>query len=138
MPKPSPEDGDTASKGLFAGSLAAMREYVWRTCEKLGVESHLLTVAGPFEATLPATVTGPIALLHADGDWYYSTRSVLENLYDRVVVGGFIQIDDYHCWQGCAEAVHEFENKRGLRFDLHTVDEGSALIPNTAVWFKKK
>ena len=31
--------------------------------------------------------------MHADGDWYTSTMDVLNNLFDPIVPGGFLQID---------------------------------------------
>lgn len=63
---------------------------------------------GWFQDTLPVTDTGPIALLRLDGDWYASTKVCLENLYDHVVPGGFVVIDDYGCYEGCRKAVDEF------------------------------
>ncbi len=65
-----------------------------------------------------------------DGDWYESTRDILENLFDQVVPGGAIQIDDYGHWEGCKKAVHEFADKRRLDFALSRVDEAG-------VWFRK-
>ena len=36
----------------------------------------------------------------------------LENLFDRVAAGGIIIIDDYHVWDGCSRAVHDFLSRR--------------------------
>ena len=66
-----------------------------------------------------------------DGDWFSSTMCVLENLYDAVVPGGRIQIDDYGFWEGCRKAVDEFTLRRGLTFDLTKIDA-------TGVWLVKK
>ena len=66
---------------------------------------------------------GPIAFLHLDGDWYESTRVCLEHLYDLVVPGGLIAIDDYGAYEGCKRAVDEFVQKRGLKVYLHSVDD---------------
>jgi O-methyltransferase len=65
-------------------------------------------VKGWFSDTLHKLDTGPIALLRLDADWYESTKICLHALYDKVVVGGIIIIDDYYVWDGCAKAVHEF------------------------------
>jgi hypothetical protein len=65
-----------------------------------------------------------------DGDWYQSTLDILENLYDSVVAGGRIQIDDYGHWEGCRRAVHDFEAARGLSLKLNRIDYGG-------VWFVK-
>jgi len=38
----------------------------------------------------------------------------LENIYDKVVPGGIIIIDDYYAWDGCSKAIHDFLSKEGL------------------------
>ena len=73
---------------------------------------------------------GPIALLRLDGDWYESTKTCLEALYDQVEHGGFVIIDDYGTFPGCRTAVDEFLASRSLDVDIHTVDY-------TRVYFQK-
>lgn len=65
---------------------------------------------GWFQETLPivAPVLKKIALLRLDADWYTSTKICLEYLYDKVVIGGIIIIDDYGRYDGCKKAVDEF------------------------------
>jgi O-methyltransferase len=65
---------------------------------------------GWFQETVPADATsiGPVALLRLDGDLYESTKICLEHLYEHVVSGGFIVIDDYGAYDGCRWAVDEF------------------------------
>lgn len=65
---------------------------------------------GWFQNTLPAKAPDieKIAILRLDGDWYESTKVCLENLFDKVVPGGFIIIDDYGAYSGCKKAVDEF------------------------------
>ncbi len=70
-------------------------------------------VAGWFNDTIPNHRNGePIALLRLDGDWYDSTMTCLENLFERVAPGGLIIIDDYYTWDGCSRAVHDFLSLR--------------------------
>jgi len=79
-------------------------------------------IAGWFNETTPAHRHGePIALLRLDGDWYDSTMVCLENLFDRIVSGGIIIIDDYHTWDGCSRAVHDFLSRRSAveRINCH-------------------
>lgn len=80
---------------------------------KLADVSNFELVAGWFNETLPTCVLDePIALLRLDGDWYDSTMDCLENLFDKVNPGGIILIDDYHMWDGCSRAVHDFLSRR--------------------------
>ncbi|HWD20736.1 MAG TPA: TylF/MycF/NovP-related O-methyltransferase [Verrucomicrobiae bacterium] len=126
-------DGVTAqSAGWGAGTCAAPESSLREVCGKLGVNDRVRAVRGFFADTLPAARAeiGPIALLHMDGDWHESTRNILDNLFDNVVAGGRIQIDDYGYWQGCKLALDEFQRERGLKFELHRIDE-------TGVWMRK-
>jgi hypothetical protein len=65
---------------------------------------------------------GPIALLRLDGDWYDSTRCCLEILYESVVSGGVVIIDDYGHWKGCKTAVDEFLHKKDIDVKLQQID----------------
>ncbi|HUK59617.1 MAG TPA: TylF/MycF/NovP-related O-methyltransferase [Stellaceae bacterium] len=70
---------------------------------------------GLFGDTLPRAATGPIAVLRLDGDWYRSTLECLEALWDKVMPGGLVLIDDYYAWEGCTKAVHAFLAGREAR-----------------------
>lgn len=83
--------------------------------------AHLICHKGWFQDTLPAAEIPEIAVLRLDGDWYASTRVCLEHLYDRVVPGGFVIVDDYGCYDGCRKAVDEFLAGRGLKLFLNHV-----------------
>jgi cephalosporin hydroxylase/predicted SAM-dependent methyltransferase len=135
---PEASENDTAhgenaiSLGWGAGTCAAPLESLMAVAEALGVQDLIYPLQGLFSKTLGSNKQsiGSIALLHADGDWYESTKDIFENLYDSVVGGGFVQIDDYGYWQGCKQAVHEFEKNRQVRFQLNSID-------GTGVWFQK-
>jgi len=85
---------------------------------------------GWFQDTLPVArkEIGEIALLRLDGDWYESTKECLENLYDNVVVGGFVIIDDYGYWDGCRRATDEFLAERGIKARLEHVDDSGVFF----------
>lgn len=80
---------------------------------------------GWFQDTLPkdADQLGEIAILRLDGDWYASTKICLDYLYDKVVSGGFVIIDDYGAYEGCKKAVDEFRRGRGISAYLHHIDD---------------
>jgi hypothetical protein len=79
-------------------------------------------IKGKVEETLPEPSIGPIALLRLDTDWYESTRHELETLYDKLVPGGLLIIDDYGHWSGSRKAVDEFIAIRKLPIFLHRID----------------
>ncbi len=76
---------------------------------------------GWFQETLPvkSKEIDKIAILRLDGDWYESTKVCIENLYDKVVKGGFIIFDDYGLYTGCKKAVDEFFKARNENYYLH-------------------
>jgi len=52
-----------------------------------------------------------ISLLHLDMDIYKPTKFVLSKIYDRIVRGGVILIDDYTAVPGSTRAIDEFLKK---------------------------
>src|SRR6266481_5169559 len=131
MPQVEDIDGATAKAEandpdsfLSAAKSKAPIDEVRRSANELGLAPYTEFVKGWFAETLaPArSRVGPIALLHIDCDWYSSVRCCLENLYDQVSDGGFIFLDDYYHYDGCAIAVHEFLAKRGLPARIETVE----------------
>lgn len=66
-------------------------------------------IKGWFNQTLPSFKPAQrIAVLRLDADWYSSTAECLNHLYDKVVPGGLIILDDYYTWDGCSRALHDF------------------------------
>lgn len=74
-------------------------------------------IAGDICLTVPQYIVEhpefKIALLHIDVDIYEPTRSILEELFDRVVTGGLVLFDDYGTVAGETRAVDEFVLRRG-------------------------
>jgi predicted SAM-dependent methyltransferase/tetratricopeptide (TPR) repeat protein len=136
MPAPTAADmagNQTANAtGWGAGTCRASENSLLEICDRLGVIPIVRPVKGLFSETLPQwrKAIGNIAFLHMDGDWYQSTLDILENLYDQILPKCSIQIDDYGHWQGCKKAIHEFEARKNLKFDLNWIDD-------TGVWFQK-
>lgn len=102
--------------------LAVNRELLEET---IGYNSSFLHYhKGWFQDTVPsdAKQVGDIAILRLDGDWYASTKVCLDHLYDQVVSGGFVIIDDYGCYEGCKKATDEFMRQQQVRAFLHHID----------------
>ena len=136
MPPPSEADRHNGvaadSTGWGTGTCSAPETSIQEVCRQLGVAELVTTVKGFFNDTLTEyrNWTGMIACLHMDGDWYESTRSILENLYGQLSNEAVVQVDDYGHWEGCRKALHEYEAARSIRFDLKPID-------GTGVWFVK-
>jgi len=61
-------------------------------------------------------------LLRIDIDWHASYRHLLESLYDRLIPGGVLLLDDYGHYLGARRAVDEFRRERGIHLPLMRVD----------------
>ncbi|MBL0059834.1 MAG: class I SAM-dependent methyltransferase [Elusimicrobia bacterium] len=104
--------------GHFVGALKNVETILFREF-RIDPE-RVQIVKGWFQDTLPSQkdAVGPIALLRLDGDWFESTKVCLETLYDNVVSGGYVVIDDYGHWEGCRKAVDAFFLERKIQVDL--------------------
>ena len=127
LPDPTAEDFEDGRTGTHAsvlerGSCLGTETQVAQLLfERFGIErSRVRMVKGWFQDTLPglAREIGDIALLRIDADWYESVKCCLEALYDRVVAGGVVIIDDYGSCHGARRAVDEFLAVRGVRVAL--------------------
>ncbi len=118
LPKPCELDGERANVSMGTEALlhddnSADYDEFLRNVERFRQRREIGVHRGWFEDTLPGFRTKhPIAVLRLDGDWYESTLTILENLFDQVVDGGIILIDDYYHWEGCSRAVHDFLSAR--------------------------
>ena len=104
------------------GSFAVSLEEVQENFARYGLlDEGVQFLPGWFADTLPHW-QGQLALLRLDGDWYESTYTALENLYDKVSWGGFIIIDDYHPVIGAYDAVNDFRRTRNITDPMVQVD----------------
>jgi hypothetical protein len=119
LPPAQPIDGQRAIERQKAGKMqhnnnTADYQSFMENLEKARLANQTAEVhKGWFENTLPEFVPArPISILRLDGDWYDSTMTCLDHLFDHVADGGLIIIDDYYDWEGCSRAVHDFFSKR--------------------------
>lgn len=119
LPQPGARDEASVHAKFFTGWCAAGEGDVLAAVGAAGGDPHRVRlVKGWLHETLPVIETGPIALLNLDVDWYDSVMTALEALFDRIVPGGYLNIDDYGRWRGCDDAVHAFMQARGLPIAL--------------------
>jgi O-methyltransferase len=97
---PSSEEHD-----FSAGAISNMRSIGFK---------NLQVVKGDVLKTIPTIDTRKIALLRLDTDTYDTTKFELEQLYDRVVPGGVVIVDDYGYTFGCKKAVDDFIASRSI------------------------
>jgi O-methyltransferase len=119
LPKASEEiDGEVAIKwqadkvSMTFHNNCTASESAAREAMNLAGISEPKIIKGWFSETLPTCdFPSGIALLRMDGDWYESTMDILEHLFPKVSYGGLIIVDDYHTWDGCARALHDYLSK---------------------------
>lgn len=122
LPAPGSQDPDFELADLFTGSCVGTVDEVRALFQQLEIAENVRFVKGLFQETLRVAPIPSIAVLHIDGDWYESVKTCLECLYDRVVDGGVIQLDDYGYWKGARSAVDEFIGRRGIKGRLQRLD----------------
>ena len=149
MPVASPDDSDwdrsilgtnpDRKHGKATGHCVAYR---WQVEHNMGLwvknPEVLVYHEGWFQDVLPAETTTPakIALLRIDCDLYDSTTPVLEYLYPRVPVGGYIISDDW----GESEAPIPARLATLKYFESKGLPTPTVMrIPHTpgTVWFRK-
>jgi len=143
LPEPIKKDGVEAriyAENKVGGKLCSIGKcvaqyedviYLFFSLLKLK-RKNIIVHKGWFQDTIPKikNMIGPIAILRLDCDWYESTKVCLDYLYDNVVSGGFIIIDDYNAWKGCKKAVDEFLTNRKAKVKMLKIDQ-------PAIYFQK-
>ena len=115
LPSPREKDRLNLSRQRFP-ELAVRQEDVEENFRRYGLlDPNVVFLPGWFEESLPVAPVNELALLRLDGDLYSSTMDALIHLYDRVVPGGFVIVDDYRNIRECREAVNDFFRSRGER-----------------------
>lgn len=127
IPPPTEEDSEDAhcrheeirsgrSQGLgradtYYGYMDDLYEKVQKSFLELGRPvdgARVSLVKGLFSDTLCKQPPEKVALAHIDCDWHSPVRECLNALRPIVQPGGVVIVDDYHNYDGCRWAVHEF------------------------------
>lgn len=130
LPESNPQlDGKDSIN--WTGKLAVSFDEAKENLRKMDAKNVILC-KGFFENTLHLwkEKIKKIAILRLDGDWYSSTKTCLNELYDLVEPGGYVIIDDYGHWEGCKTAVDEFISFNKINVVLNQSDY-------TEFWWKK-
>jgi hypothetical protein len=102
--------------------LAVSLETVKRTFEAYDLlDDRVRFLPGWFKDTLAAAPIERLAMLRLDGDIYESTMDALHALYDKLVPGGFLIVDDLFV-PTCKQAIQEFRAERGITEPMVTID----------------
>ena len=95
--------------------LSVPLETVRRNFQKYGLlDDQVVFLKGWFKDTLPTAKIRQLALLRMDGDLYESTIVALNALYDKLSIGGYVIVDDYHVVAACKDAVGDFLSARKI------------------------
>ena len=123
---PAPKNERDGFDLTHVSMLAVSADQVRKNFERFGLlDERVRFLEGWFADTLPTAPLSKLALLRLDGDMYHSTMDALVHLYDRVSPGGFVIIDDYHSWESCRRAVHDFFATRTDQPNPEPIDSSS-------------
>ena len=100
----------TAGKGISKENLSRYLKNKKINNFKL-IKGDILNTLSPF---LKKNKKIKIALLHLDVDIYKPTHFILEKLYNNVVRGGIILLDDYKHIDGATLAVNDFFKEKNV------------------------
>jgi hypothetical protein len=125
LPKPDSEhypldkDLDLSGRPELVVSLPE----VARNFERFGLlDNQVQFLEGWFTDTLATTPIKQLAVLRLDGDLYQSTMEALVALYPKLMLGGYIIIDDYGAMVQCRQAVHDYRDQHSITEEIHTID----------------
>ena len=115
-------DGEDAMQ--WTGGCLGAEDKLRQGFDRYANPDRLHVVKGWFDDTFPkvAPEIGPVALVHADGDWYDSVLLTLRTFYPLVPSGGYIVLDDYGHWIGAKRATDEFREEVGDHTPMVSVD----------------
>jgi O-methyltransferase len=115
LPRPGEKDGAREKDYYFTGWNTGSVRLVNEIFKKIGYPNEKIRVVpGWFNETIACAPIKDVAILHIDADWYESVKIVLDMLYDRVVPGGFVVLDDYGLWPGCRRAVLDYFSEHDI------------------------
>ncbi len=111
------EDREFVEKFEGAGGYGISKEELDTHLKAKGFSNYEL-VAGDIMITLPEFLDKnpalKISLLHIDVDVYEPSKFILENLWEKLVAGGILMLDDYGTVAGETKAVDDFFKDKNI------------------------
>lgn len=134
LPPPGEKDGDLEKRNYFPGWNRGDITLVQEIFTRIGYpREKVKIVPGWFNETLIREPIQDIVILHIDADWYDSVKIVLDVLYDRIVPGGFVVLDDYGLWPGCRRAVSDYFSENHISgIDIREIGRQGAYFQKPA------
>jgi O-methyltransferase len=129
LPKPDLNLYPTEAAHRWAGGeMAVSLDEVRENFRKYGLlDEQVKFLKGFFKDTLPKAPLGPIAVLRVDGDLYESVTETLEFVYPKVVVGGYVILDDYgEHLPPAKQAVDDYRKAHGISEPIQRIDYSGA------------
>ena len=125
LPKPDPAayPADAGDRHWALDHLAISLDEVKENFERYGLlDPRVRFLKGWFKDTLPSAPIKKLAILRIDADMYGSTMEVLQSLYSKLSVGGYVIVDDYGALPGCKKAVEDFRAENGIAEEIEKID----------------
>ncbi len=82
------------------------------------LSDNIVFIKGFFEESLKTANIDKLSILRLDGDMYGSTMSVLEQLYHKLEVGGYLILDDW-LLKGARQALLDFCGREGIKEEIY-------------------
>ena len=133
LPPPDPHKypEDAGDRHHTRKELAVSLEEVRSNFERYGLlDDQVRFLKGWFRDTLPAAPIRQLAVVRLDGDMYESTMEALAVLYPKLVIGGYLIVDDYNAVEGCRKAIHDYRSRNNITDEMIPIDW-------TGVYWKK-
>lgn len=127
------EPGSKETAAAVAKDAKTGMAYVMNHLQQFDVAEAVKFVPGWFNDTVSVAPVEKIALLRVDGDLYSSTRQVLEGLYPKLSIGGWVVHDDWGVVQS-RRAVLDFRADNNITEPL-SFHRGPQIYP-VARWQK--
>ncbi|MBI4335769.1 MAG: hypothetical protein HY589_03855 [Candidatus Omnitrophica bacterium] len=134
LPSPTIKDGRTGQKGYRINEMFSIGHARYLMFSKLRLnEANVHIEKGLFQETVTKSVgkIQDIAILRLDCDLYESNKCCLENLYSKVIRGGYVIINTYDSWEGTKRAVDEFLAANNANVELRKIDYGGRYFQKT-------